>query len=333
MRCDDSTRKARQRGVVFPEGCPAGTRREDFETCSSRCWVDWIHSNGTLMWKPGALVYTKSYPSKLAADINWCPGWFGQDTCKSTASQWSRPLTAGKYDTVNYQCRKQSMVHELFHIDANWQRHAPGNGHVMDRKMVIEGETKVKRAYGLLHTKVLARWAKNDVGHYVVTNADNLVYYFLGKWVQETFGVYPHLLTTDQVPSEFVRSRKPDDGPVDHIDPPTPPTDNPYDTPNIWDPILMVDGKVRLGDLNDLSDALGIESTEGARTLYDDDPEACLDFVAQDENDENPVCTDSDEALELDATQELIPPVPLQSALEASESPFKPLLNLTLRAP
>lgn len=95
----------------------------------------------------------------------------------------------------------------------------------------------------------------------------------------------------------------------------------------------MVEGKVRLGDLNDLADALGVESTEEARTLYDDDPEACLDFVAQDENDENPVCADSDEAIELDATQEIIPPVDPQSTPEAIESPSKPLLNLTLRAP
>jgi hypothetical protein len=62
------------------------------------------------------------------------------------------------------------MVHELFHIDANWQRHAPGNGYVMDREMIIEGETKAKKAYGPLYTKILARWAKNDVGHYVATN-------------------------------------------------------------------------------------------------------------------------------------------------------------------
>lgn len=62
------------------------------------------------------------------------------------------------------------MVHELFHIDHNWQRHAPSNGHVMDREMRLEGEPKPKKAYGPLYTKVLARWAKSNVGHYVATN-------------------------------------------------------------------------------------------------------------------------------------------------------------------
>ncbi|RSL77689.1 hypothetical protein CEP51_008828 [Fusarium floridanum] len=260
--------------------------------------------------------------------MNWYPGWFAQESCNSKASQWSRSLTAGKYHMVNYQCREQSMVHELFHIDANWQRHAPGNGHIMDRNMIIKGETGKKKVYGPLYTKVLARWAKDDVGHYVATNADNLAYYFLGKWVQEVFGVYPHLPITDQVPLKFVQPGKRDDGPVDPPTPPTPPTDNPWDTPEIWDPIRVVDGEVRMGDLNDLADALGVESIEEARTLYDDDPEACFDFVAQDENDENPVCADSDEGLELDASQEIIPPV---DPVSAAETTSQPLLNSTHR--
>lgn len=77
-----------------------------------------------------------------------------------------------KWNMVNYQCREQLMVHELFHIDANWKHHAPNVGTIMDRTFKIRdynGNVVVKKAYGPLYTKMLARWSK-DVGHYVATN-------------------------------------------------------------------------------------------------------------------------------------------------------------------
>lgn len=124
-----------------------------------------------------------------------------------------------------------------------------------------------------------------------------------------------------------MQSRKRDDEPIDPVDPPTPPTDNPWDTPETWDPIRVVDGKVRLGDLNDLADALGVETIEEARTLYDENPDDCLNFVSQDENDENFVCADSDEVIELDASKDITPPVDPQSTpVPTDTTPAKPLL-------
>ncbi|KAM0417190.1 hypothetical protein ACHAPT_012827 [Fusarium lateritium] len=307
MRCDDPNRKTKQAGQKFPVGCPDGALEQDFEKCASKCWV---YRSG--VWRTRAPAYTENVGlTNPVAEINWCPGWFRQETCNSRASKYSRYSDGEKLNMVNYQCREASMVHELFHIDSNWQHHAPGNGHIMDRKMFVKdsyrGQMVKVEAYGPLYTKVLARWAENDVGHYVATNADNLAYYFLGKWIQQTFGYYPNQPTTDEVPLSIPSKR--DDSPNDPVDPIDPPIDTPIDTPNVWDPIRVVNGEVVLGDLNDLAVALGAESREEAQTLYDYDPDACLNLVAQGENDENPVCADADETVELDGNQELIPPV------------------------
>ncbi|KAM5354964.1 hypothetical protein ACJ41O_001610 [Fusarium nematophilum] len=267
--------------------------------CASPCWVAARNSDNSVHWKYGAMAYTENFKSVHVGQMNWCPGWFSQPTCLDAVSKWSRFSDDNKWNMINYQCREQSMVHELFHIDANWQHHAPGNGHIMDRKILIKDPIRsasvLKKAYGPLYTKVLARWTKN-VGHYVGTNADNLAFYFLGKWIQEHSGYYPSKPTTDQVPLRAPQRKKRDD------------------TPDIWDPIRVVDGEVVLGDLNDLADALGVESNEEAQTLYDVDDaaqDACLNFAAQDENDENPpVCANADEPLDLDPSQDVVSSVP-----------------------
>ncbi|KAI8710394.1 hypothetical protein NCS52_01575900 [Fusarium sp. LHS14.1] len=297
MQCDDPNRKKKQRGASFPDGCPTGAKKEDFEKCASRCWRSaGTGDNGEVIWRKRAIAYTENWPSTHVGMMNWCPGWFDQPTCNSAASKWSRASDANKFNMINYQCREQSMVHELFHIDANWKHHAYGNGHIMDRSMYLEnpnGGPKLKRqAYGPLYTKVLARYGLKSVGLYVRTNADNLAFYFLGKWIQEEFGVYPNEPITDKRPIGFDKApqHKRDDG-------------MPDETPDVWDPIREVDGKVELGDPNDLAQALGAESKEDAYTLYEDNPDACLDFVAQDENDENPVCVDIGEVVELEADQ------------------------------
>ncbi|KAM5380791.1 hypothetical protein ACJZ2D_003315 [Fusarium nematophilum] len=299
MRCDDPARARRLRGSDFPDGCPSGALREDFDKCASPCWVAARNSDNSVHWKYGAMAYTENFKSVHVGQMNWCPGWFSQPTCLDAVSKWSRFSDDNKWNMINYQCREQSMVHELFHIDANWQHHAPGNGHIMDRKILIKDPIRsasvLKKAYGPLYTKVLARWTKN-VGHYVGTNADNLAFYFLGKWIQEHSGYYPSKPTTDQVPLRAPQRKKRDD------------------TPDIWDPIRVVDGEVVLGDLNDLADALGVESNEEAQTLYDVDDaaqDACLNFAAQDENDENPpVCANADEPLDLDPSQDVVSSVP-----------------------
>jgi len=59
------------------------------------------------------------------------------------------------------------MVHELFHVDAHWEKYAPGNGHVKDIKFTVKKHTGnnfyqnvERKAYGPYYTKVLARLDK-----------------------------------------------------------------------------------------------------------------------------------------------------------------------------
>jgi hypothetical protein len=90
--------------------------------------------------------------------------------------------------------------------------------------------------------------------------------------------------------------------------------DETYDTPDVWDPFVAVDGNVGLGDLNDLAVALGVESKEEAEALYsdDDDTGTCLDFEAQDGDDEIPVCADRGEVVELEATEDSLEAGPVE---------------------
>ncbi|KAK0099341.1 hypothetical protein ONS95_006298 [Cadophora gregata] len=50
---------------------------------------------------------------------------------------------------------------------------------------------QTKPAYGAPWTKALALWEKDDVGKYVVTNADNLALFSLSTWVDHKNGLYP----------------------------------------------------------------------------------------------------------------------------------------------
>ncbi|KAM0415879.1 hypothetical protein ACHAPT_013141 [Fusarium lateritium] len=209
------------------------------------------------------------------------------------------------------------MVHELFHIDKNREYNVPGQtAHITDRQVRIAGPGHyhyIKNAYGPLYTKVLARYSKGDVGSYVATNADDLAFYFLGKWIQERYGFYPHQPTATEVPAGIQKRAKRDD----------PPTDESYDTPDVWDPIRVADGQVSLGDLNDLVIALGAESREDAQILYDDDPDACLDLVAEGENGENALCADGGEVVELEATEDPLGAGPMEG-LPADPVPAGP---------
>lgn len=128
----------------------------------------------------------------------------------------------------------------------------------------------------------------------MVSPADNLAFYLLGKWIQERFGLYPHHPIAKDVPVDVFKRAKRDNEP----------TDDPPDTPDVWDPIRIVDGLLALGDLNDLAVALGAGSREEARELYSDDPDACLDLVGDGEN-EDPVCADGGEVVELEAPADL----------------------------
>ncbi|KAM0413567.1 hypothetical protein ACHAPT_013656 [Fusarium lateritium] len=271
MRCDDIERKRQQQDQRFPYRCPEGTKEEDWEKCKSRCWQA-VSTRGDddvprVFWKPHARAYTTNPKDNRLGYMNWCPEY--------------------------------AMVHELFHIDANWKHHLPDHSHIMDRRMSLYdlniGGMVTKDAYGPIFGKVLARWSGSDVGHLVATNADSLALYFLGKWVLERYNVYPNEPGTGYWhASKIIQPEKRDD------------------TPDVWDPLQVVDGKVALGDLNDLAIALGAESREEAQTLYNDDPDACLDLVAEDENDENPVCADEGEVVQLYPTEESLEAGPVE---------------------
>lgn len=75
------------------------------------------------------------------------------------------------------------MVHELFHIDAHWEKYAPGNGHVRDRSFKVDqyfsgypGLHRIvtKQAYGAYYTKVFARLQKLANGGQMVATNGNL---------------------------------------------------------------------------------------------------------------------------------------------------------------
>jgi len=72
------------------------------------------------------------------------------------------------------------MVHELFHVDAHWQKFAPGLGHVEDAEFEIiqrswNGKNVIqkvvtRKAYGPYFTKVFARLQKAANGEKVARN-------------------------------------------------------------------------------------------------------------------------------------------------------------------
>ncbi|KAF4973621.1 hypothetical protein FSARC_161, partial [Fusarium sarcochroum] len=88
---------------------------------------------------------------------------------------------------------------------------------------------------------------------------------------REHFGIHPYQPTTNEQPIDIPKKHKRDD--------------IPEDTPDIWDPIRVVNGQVELGDLGDLAQALGAKSKEDAFALFEDDQDECLNFLVEDEND------------------------------------------------
>ncbi|KAL2210957.1 hypothetical protein CC79DRAFT_1355536 [Sarocladium strictum] len=295
MTCDDPIRTRRLRFTEFPEGCPKGTPKEDYHKCASRCWNSVKKSDGTLLsWKPAAAAYTESWRTTDVGQINFCPGFFNTKTCVDVLHKWGNFRGEDKWNMVNYQCREQLLVHELFHIDANWQHHAPGVGRVIDRSFKIKdynGNVVVRKAYGPLYTKILARWSK-DVGHFVVTNADNLAFYFLGKWLSEHAGFYPPDPVPDTVPVSIDDKRK----------------RGLQRRQDVWDPIHVVDGQLQLGDKEDVAAALSAESPEEALEMYandNNDELECTNFISEGEEDPEPDCgDDGNEPLELDISQD-----------------------------
>jgi len=127
--------------------------------------------------------------------------------------------------------------------------------------------------------------------------ADNLAFYFLGKWILETAGYYPFLPGTNDRPIESPQTTDPhikSQGTTEvDLPPDTAPPDQGeenldrapavIDTPDKWDPIVIIDGKVATGDINDLAKALGLgyDTAKVNSTFVFADPELdCLDLAA-----------------------------------------------------
>ncbi|KAF2728814.1 hypothetical protein EJ04DRAFT_581062 [Polyplosphaeria fusca] len=290
MYCNDYLKKRADIGAAPGEGCPGKTLPEDYDKCRSKCWQLSNQSNGGVpRWRYRGLAYTENWRSTHIGAMNWCPGWFAQPTCLDAYQRNIKLNTEQRINMVNYQCREQAMVHELFHLDMHSSR-VPNAGHVLDRKMHMRdfsGNIVSVLAYGPLYTKVLANWSK-DVGRYVATNADNLAFYFLGKWIQETGGFYPEDPRTNDGPQSIPNRRR---------------TRRDV-TPDVYDPIQIVDGQVSQGDPNDLVSALGVNSTDEAETEfeYQDDEDDCDDLTGVEDGSVPSVCQPGNDPLDLDGS-------------------------------
>ena len=160
----------------------------------SRCWT-YTQPDQTQppKWKYGARAYTRSTQGCCpVAEMNFCPGFFAMSTCQDQVDRWGNSkVPHNQLNMVNYACQGrdafllwvakplmplsqsgQTAIHELFHIDANWNKVAPSNGHVLDRRMRIAGPNgpMTVMAYGPEYTKVLAKWGGSNTGHLVATN-------------------------------------------------------------------------------------------------------------------------------------------------------------------
>lgn len=121
-----------------------------------------------------------------------------------------------------------------------------------------------------------------------LTTADNLAFYFLGKWIQVHGGFYPDRPRTNDIPQSAPSTRKRDV------------------TASPDAPIVIVNGQVGEGNLTDLAEALGADSPADAENMfvYEDPDIDCLDLVGPADN-VTTSCyttdTDTNAALDLDA--------------------------------
>lgn len=114
--------------------------------------------------------------------------------------------------------------------------------------------------------------------------ADNLAFYFLGKWILEHGGFYPSRPLANAKPSQNPDKRKRQATGDEAIE--------------------IIDNQIALGDLDDLAGALGVPEEE-AKELYavGDGELECTDLVSEGENDVGE-CYPAEPALELDASIE-----------------------------
>lgn len=125
-----------------------------------------------------------------------------------------------------------------------------------------------------------------------------MAWYFLGKWIKEEHGYYPSNPRPGRddlpntAPTKRQQKRQDDQEPVDQTSPD-------------WDPFHIVDGKVQFGDLDDLAEALGVDSHEDALELHEvvDDLD-CHDSYEGEDGEEH---CHSDDAIELDGNKNTIP--------------------------
>ncbi|KAH7128101.1 hypothetical protein B0J11DRAFT_603241 [Dendryphion nanum] len=102
----------------------------------------------------------------------------------------------------------------------------------------------------------------------ILFKADNLAFYFLGKWIMTMRGFYPNLPRTKRVPKE-INGHRP----------------RAAFTPDVYNPIKIVDGQVAYGDPNDLVNTLGLDDTLPKRYqdfVYEDSEMSCMDLIGSD---------------------------------------------------
>ena len=104
-----------------------------------------------------------------------------------------------KWNLATYENQAAIMLHEMTHLDlaADSSVGSTPNPRVWDFTVDfqdLDGQTWRAKAYGPLHTKILARYEPDSptdfpqTGYYVQRNADNFAMYALAKYVQSKIG-------------------------------------------------------------------------------------------------------------------------------------------------
>ncbi|KAF2831252.1 hypothetical protein CC86DRAFT_136931 [Ophiobolus disseminans] len=193
MHCNDYARNTAN------VNCPDGTKKPDYDKCSSRCWA-YSYVNGQVVWRYAARAYTntETYGHVYVGKQNFCPGFFALRTCPDLLAENMKKYPEGninRLDLNKYTCQTWIAIHELMHIDANVGRSAGGVDykHITDLRIKVrnnEGKIVTQLAYGPIFTKALAKWTVNT-GSYVIRNADSIALYCLATWLTSSLGAYP----------------------------------------------------------------------------------------------------------------------------------------------
>ncbi|PMD26040.1 hypothetical protein NA56DRAFT_699124 [Hyaloscypha hepaticicola] len=103
------------------------------------------------------------------------------------------PFLERREDLTNYQCQGYALLYGLFHL--NSLSKVGSQGHIYDRNIryrIHDGTLVSRQAYGPTYCKILASWANDNFGSYIVTNG---LYHL--SWVRKKIGLYPRFPNRD----------------------------------------------------------------------------------------------------------------------------------------